>query len=100
MGAGKFERLPEMAADLVRLKVDLIVAATTSAARAAKQATSTIPIVMTAVGDPVDAGHVVSLARPGGDVTVLALLSFYLLSKLFDLRNGPDSTRTNVGVLL
>ena len=68
----KDERLPELAADLVRLKVDLIVVTGTSAALAAKKATTTIPIVMTSFGDPVGAGLVASLARPGGNVTGLS----------------------------
>src|SRR5215813_12345610 len=66
---GKLERLPELAADLVRLKVDLIMVTSTSSALAAKKATSTIPIVMTNVADAVAAGLVGSLARPGGNVT-------------------------------
>ena len=65
----KNERLSELAADLVRLKVDLIVVAGTVAALAAKSATTTIPIVMANAGDPVGAGLVASLARPGGNVT-------------------------------
>ena len=71
----KHERLPELAADLVRLKVDLIVVAGTPTALAAKSATTTIPIVMTNAGDPVGAGLVASLARPGGNVTGLSSLS-------------------------
>ena len=67
----KFERLPELAADLVRLNVDLIVAAGTPSALAAKKATTTIPIVMPNTGDPVAAGLVASLARPGGNITGL-----------------------------
>ena len=67
----KNERLPELAADLVRLKVDLIVVAGTPSALAAKRATTTIPIVMANAGDPVGAGLVASLARPGGNVTGL-----------------------------
>src|SRR5215472_2432146 len=63
------ERLPELAADLVRLKVDLIVASGGPTPLAAKGATSTIPIVMTSIADPVGAGLVASLARPGGNVT-------------------------------
>jgi len=66
---GHFDRLPELAADLVRLKVDIIVAFVTAASLAAKRATNTIPIVMVAVSDPVGAGLVTSLARPGGNVT-------------------------------
>src|SRR6185295_14735382 len=64
---GKPERLPELAAELVRLKVDLIVVLGISAALVAKKATATIPIVMTAAGDPVYSGLVASLARPGGN---------------------------------
>ena len=74
-GEQKSERLPELAADLVRLKVDLIVVAGTPPALAAKKATTTIPIVMANAGDPVGAGLVASLARPGGNVTGLSSLS-------------------------
>jgi len=66
---GRFDRLPELAAELVRLRVDVIVAVVTQASLAAKNATKTIPIVMLAVGDPVGAGLVASLAHPGGNVT-------------------------------
>ena len=65
----KRERLPELAADLVRFKVDLIVVTGGPVALAAKRATITIPIVMVTAGDPVGAGLVSSLARPGGNVT-------------------------------
>ena len=67
----KNERLPELAADLVRLKVDLIVVTAGAAVLAAKKATTTIPIVMTNPADPVGVGLVASLARPGGNVTGL-----------------------------
>jgi len=66
---GRFDRLPDLAAELVRLKVDIIVAQPTPAAVAAKNATKTIPIVMISVGDPVGLGLIASLARPGGNVT-------------------------------
>jgi putative ABC transport system substrate-binding protein len=66
---GSFERLPDLAAELVRLKVDVIVASVTQASLAAKQATATIPIVMVGVGDPLGSGLVASLAHPGGNVT-------------------------------
>jgi putative ABC transport system substrate-binding protein len=66
---GKFDRLPDLAAELVRLKVDIIVAAATPSSAAAKHATDAIPIVMIAAGDPVGAGLITSLARPGGNVT-------------------------------
>jgi ABC-type uncharacterized transport system substrate-binding protein len=78
---GKPERLPALAAELVTLKVDVIVASTTPAALAAKQATKTIPIVFAVVGDPVTSGLVTSLARPGGNVTGLATVSPELVSK-------------------
>jgi putative ABC transport system substrate-binding protein len=68
---GKAERFPDLAAELVRLNVELIVAPSTPSARAAKQVTSTTPIVTILVGDPVAAGLVSSLARPGGNVTGL-----------------------------
>ena len=77
----KPERLPELAADLVRLKVDLIVVTAETPALAAKKATTTIPIVMANVGDPVGAGLVASLARPGGNVTGLSSLSPELNTK-------------------
>ncbi len=82
---GRFERLPDLAADLVRLKVDLIVAAGSPAPLAAKRATNTIPIVMTNAGDPVGSGLVTSLARPGGNVTGQSLLNPALVGKQLEL---------------
>ena len=69
---GRGERLGELAAELVRLKVDVILAAGTEAAVAAKQATSAIPVVFSTAGDPVGSGLVASIARPGGNVTGLS----------------------------
>ena len=66
---GNYERLPGLAAELVQMKVDVIVAGATPAVQAAQRATSTIPIVMVRVGDPVGSGFVASLARPGGNIT-------------------------------
>src|ERR1700720_434952 len=71
----KPERVPELAVDLVRLRVDLIVVTGLPPALAAKKATAAIPIVMTNVGDPIGAGLIANLARPGGNVTGLASLS-------------------------
>ena len=70
---GRVERLPELAAELVRLKVDILVAMGTPAATAAKRATTTIPVVFGLVGDPVASGVVPNLARPGGNVTGMSL---------------------------
>ena len=79
------ERLPELAADLVRLNVDLIVAAGTPSALAAKKATTTIPIVMPNTADPVGEGLVASLARPGGNVTGLVSLAPELNTKRLEI---------------
>jgi len=70
---GKYERLPDLAAELVRLKPQVIVAGVTPAVQAAKTATSTIPIVMVTVGDPIGEGLIMSLAHPGGNITGLTL---------------------------
>ncbi len=95
----KNERLPELAADLVRLKVDLIVVAGTASALAAKKATTTIPIVMTNVGDPVGAGLVASLARPGGNVTGLSGLSPELNTKRLEILKDAVPKLARVGLL-
>src|SRR6266481_8951749 len=78
---GKLDRLPALAAELVHLKVDIIVTGGRSATRAAKEATSTIPIVMTQDSDPVANGFVASLARPGGNITGLSTLAPELSGK-------------------
>jgi putative ABC transport system substrate-binding protein len=82
---GKFERFPAVAAELVALKVDVLVAPGTPAALAAKQATRTLPIVFIAVGDPVTSGLVTSLARPGGNVTGLSSLTPERVGKCLEL---------------
>jgi ABC-type uncharacterized transport system substrate-binding protein len=85
---GRVERFPALAAELVRLKVDLIVAGATPQARAAKQATATIPIVVMVMHDPVKDGLVASLARPGGNVTGSTFLAPELTPKLLELLKG------------
>jgi putative ABC transport system substrate-binding protein len=82
---GNYDRLPALAADLVALKVDLISSWGTPSALAAKNATSTIPVVFAGVGDAVGAGLVASLARPGGNLTGFSLLAPELLPKLVEL---------------
>jgi putative ABC transport system substrate-binding protein len=77
--------LPDLAAELVRLRVDLIVAVVTQASVAAKNATNTIPIVMLAVGDPIGAGLVTSLARPGGNVTGTSFMAVEAGGKSLEL---------------
>ena len=72
---GKFDRLPDLAAELVRLKVDVIVTSGPVPTRSSKKATNTIPIVMAQAGDPVGSGFVTSLARPGGNITGLSTLA-------------------------
>ena len=82
---GKFDRLPELAGELVGLKVDVIVAVVTQAALAAKKSTDTIPIVMISVSDPVQSGLVASLARPGANVTGNSALTAQLVGKQLEL---------------
>jgi putative ABC transport system substrate-binding protein len=79
--AGRSERLPDLAAELVRLKVDIIVTEGTPATSAAKRATTTIPIVMAYTGDPLSSGLVSSLGQPGGNVTGLTDLGAGLATK-------------------
>jgi putative ABC transport system substrate-binding protein len=82
---GKWDQLPSLAAELVRLKVDVIVTYTTPATQAAKQATGTIPIVVAAVIDPVAAGLVASLAHPGGNITGLSQMVPELVGKQLEI---------------
>jgi putative tryptophan/tyrosine transport system substrate-binding protein len=95
----KSERLPELAAELVRLKVDLIVTSGGPTPLAAKKATSTIPIVMTNSVDPVGAGLVASLARPGGNVTGNSGLSPELITKMLEILKDAVPKLTRVGHL-
>jgi len=98
---GKTERFAAMAAELVALKVDVIVTSGGSlAALAAKQATTTVPIVFTAVGDPVGEGLVTSLARPGGNVTGLSVLSPELVIKSLELIKQAVPGASRVALLL
>ena len=96
---GKSERLPELAAELVRLKVDLIVVTGGPSGLVAKKATTTIPIVMAMVGDPVGEGLVASLARPGGNVTGLASLSRELNTKRLEILKDAVPKIARVGLL-
>jgi ABC-type uncharacterized transport system substrate-binding protein len=82
---GKLDRLPSLAAELVRLKVDIIVTTSPAPTRAAKEATSTIPIVFAQDGDPVASGFVANLARPGGNITGLSTLAPELSGKRLEL---------------
>ena len=82
---GKLDRLPELATELVRLKVNVIMTAATPAAKAAKHATTTIPIVMVDPGDPVSTGLVASLARPGGNATGLSSVTPDVAAKNLEL---------------
>ena len=95
----KLERLPELAADLVRLKVDLIVTSGGTTPLAAKGATTTIPIVMTSVADPVGEGLVASLARPGGNVTGLSNLAPELNTKRLEVLKDAVPRLSRVGLL-
>jgi putative tryptophan/tyrosine transport system substrate-binding protein len=96
---GDYARLPELAAELVQLKVDVIIAASTVAAQALKHATSTIPIVMAIVADPVDAGLVTNLAHPGGNITGLSMMTTDLTAKRLQLLKEAVPRLTRVAVL-
>jgi putative ABC transport system substrate-binding protein len=96
----QYDRLPGMAADLVRQQVAVIAAVSTPAARAAKAATATIPIVFTTIADPVQMGFVASLNRPGGNVTGITLLSVEAGPKLVDLLHGAVPSATIIALLV
>ena len=96
----RLEQLPELAADLVRLKVDLIVVTGGAPALAAKKATTTIPIVMTSAVDPVGAGLVASLARPGGNVTGFSSLAVELNTKRLEILKDAVPKLARVGLLV
>ena len=96
---GKRERLSDLAAELVTLKVDVIVARNTPATLAAQRATTTIPIVMVGPGDPVRLGLVASLARPGGNITGLSLLATELTGKRLELLKEAFPKIARVAVL-
>ena len=95
----KRERIPELVADLVRLKVDLIVVTSGPSALAAKKATTSIPIVMANAGDPVGEGLVASLARPGGNVTGFSSMSFELATKRLEILKDAVPKLARVGLL-
>ena len=96
---GKVERLPDLAAELVRLKVAIIVTAGNRTALAAKKATSTIPIVMATGNDPVGLGLIASLSRPGGNVTGITTVSVELGGKRLELLQEVVPRLSRVAVL-
>jgi putative ABC transport system substrate-binding protein len=96
---GRIERFPELATELVRLNLDLIVASNTPAALAAKQATTAIPIVVPVMGDPVGDGLASSLARPGGNVTGMTFLGPELATKRLELLKQAFPTMSRVAAL-
>jgi putative ABC transport system substrate-binding protein len=96
---GKYERLPGLAAELVQLKVDVIVAAA-SAIRAAQQATTSIPIVMVRTADPVGSGYVASLSRPGRNITGLSNINVDVMSKYLELLRVAVPKLSRVAVLV
>ena len=97
---GRSELLPILAAELVKLQVDLIVSGNTPPTRAAQKATTEIPIIMTSVGDPVGSGFVKSLARPGGNITGLSILTGETSPKILELTLGMMPKVSQVAVLI
>jgi putative ABC transport system substrate-binding protein len=98
-GAGQVDMLPQLAAELVRANVDVIVTAGTPAALAAKRATANIPIVLVLAGDPIRTGLVASLSRPGGNITGLTTLTTELSAKRLELLRQVLPTITQLGVV-
>src|SRR5262245_6451961 len=96
---GKADLLPELATELVRLKVDVIIASATQATQAAKQATKTIPIVFLRAGDPVAYGLVDSLARPGGNITGMSAVALDLNGKRLELLKEAFPRISRVAIL-
>jgi putative tryptophan/tyrosine transport system substrate-binding protein len=96
---GHNDRLPEMAADLVRRKVDVVLAVNTPAAKAAAAATKTVPIVIMRVADPVQAGLIASLARPGGNITGLAFMPDVLTAKAIEMLRETIPTVSRIAAL-
>jgi len=97
---GRFERFPELAAELVRLKLDVFLAHGVAAVDAARKASSTVPIIMVPVADPLGSGLVASLARPGGQVTGLSDLHSEINAKRLELLKGMVPSLSRVAVLL
>ena len=97
---GEYERLPELVAELVRLKVDVIVTAGTPAIRAAKQVNATVPIIMAQIADPIAMGIVKNLARPGGNITGLTYFVPELMAKRLELLKEAIPRIRQVAVLL
>lgn len=97
--SGSFERLPDLAAELIALKIDVLVAVTTNAALAAKKATATVPIVFMGVTDPITAGLVESLARPGGNSTGVTNMAAILTGKRLELLKEAIPKLRRVAVL-
>ena len=96
---GRADRFPDLAAELIRLGVDLIVTRGTPAAKAAKTATATIPVVMAAIGEPLGVGVVASLAHPGGNVTGLSAFVTVLSGKRIELLKETFPSIAHVGLL-
>jgi putative tryptophan/tyrosine transport system substrate-binding protein len=99
-GENKYDRLPSMAADLVRDQVAVIAAFGTPAVRAAKAAATTIPVVFTTIADPVQMGFVAGLNRPGGNMTGVTLLTVEVAPKLLDMLRGVVPSATAIALLL
>jgi ABC-type uncharacterized transport system substrate-binding protein len=98
--AGQFARLPDLAADLLHLQVDVLIAGDAPAAQAAKEATRTLPIVMASVADPVGIGLVASLARPGGNITGLSDFNAGVIAKRLELLKDIVPAAAHIAVLL